>query len=121
MSVKDWIARIPQIWSPPWICATSRLKRRPDLDPDGCAPLSYRRAHGAFPCSAKRRTSAETGHHPRHTRLTELLEAGTPVNVIWAISSHRSTAVLTSTYAHASDRWVRDALDRLTPASGRGR
>ncbi len=63
------------------------------------------------------RLRARTGiqfspHTLRHTRATELIRSGTPIEVVSKLLTHRSLTTTSSTYVHLDTEDLRVALER---------
>jgi len=54
-----------------------------------------------------------TPHTMRHTAITRLIEAGTPLEVVRKVSGHHKTLQMVMRYTHVSDSVVDTALDSV--------
>jgi integrase len=75
-------------------------------------PLSYD-AVAKLVTRLRRRTGIEfTPHVLRHTRATELIRAGVPIEIVSQMLTHRSVTTTSQTYVHLGVEDVRAELVR---------
>jgi integrase len=75
-------------------------------------PLGYPAVHQLVGRIAARTGIAFTAHMLRHTRATELIRDGVPVEVVARLLTHRSSATTSQAYIHLEAGDMREALAR---------
>jgi len=75
-------------------------------------PLGYPAVHQLVGRIAARTGIAFTAHMLRHTRATELIRDGVPVEVVARLLTHRSSATTSQAYIHLDAADLRQALTR---------
>ena len=76
------------------------------------APLSYHAVHQMIGNIAARTGIGFTAHMLRHTRATDMIRQGVPIEVVAQLLTHRSSTTTSQTYIHLEPADIRAALQR---------
>ena len=76
------------------------------------APLSYPSVHELIDRLRERTGIAFTAHMLRHTRATDMIREGVPIEVVARLLTHRSSTTTSQTYIHLEPADIRAALQR---------
>ncbi len=74
--------------------------------------MAYPAVHQLFGRVSARSGVSFTAHMFRHSRATDMVRQGVPVEVVARLLTHRSSATTTQTYVHLEAADIKDALLR---------
>jgi integrase/recombinase XerD len=86
------------------------------------APMTYHAVHQLIRRIGQRTGVEFTAHMLRHTRATEMIRQGVPIEVVARLLTHRSSTTTSQTYIHLEAADIREALQRVGvwPSGGAG-